>query len=514
MLPDMRSTTSLLRMALALSFALAAACVTSRAQIPVDGGQQQAQAPSHISHRSEASQSVPHWASALPTADHQARATTGGLIWADPLPVLIHILPGGRLRLALPALAPHPDSEKLSLNEVRPLRVAFDSFQPRIGPRLRLMMESSGAIGAGPVPTAPWELRLREDFLSQFGPSLLPIPESLETSRLYLALKLSTRYMDDGIREAAQELFSAPAFLASVSLSVLVYFAAWLAPEPLFSKAFAAALTVRLSLLVGVVELSRLAMACLRLYQEAEAANTPQELEAASERFGKSLGGTLLRVLVVVASLGVPQVLPKVPEGGVWTLLSPLRHAPAGGPALQSVATTQIVADGTLVVTGVAAGTSATALCGELATCAIMDGAGGTSGGGPKLSTRYGKPHTRQNPPHNEAIEQELARREAAGHTGLRKNKPQLNAEGKPLDDPALAGGVRFRKPDVSSVRPDGVRHNTNYVSNSRDMQRELDAFEAMLRADRSAIHELYLLDGTLVRRYVPPGVSFPLTNR
>jgi hypothetical protein len=356
---------------------------------------------------------------------------------------------------------------------------------------------------------------LREDFLSRFGPALLPIPESLETGRLTLALKLSTRYMGEGIREAAQELFSAPAFLVSVSLSVLVYFAAWLAPEPFFSKAFAAGLTVRLALLVGLVELGRLAMACLRLYQEAEAATTPQELEAASERFGKSMGGALLRVLVVVASLGVPQVLPKVPEGGLWTLLSPLRHAPAGGPALESIAASQFMVDGTLVVTGVAAGTSATSLCGELATCATMDEAGGASGGsGPRLSTRYGKPHTRQNPPHNEAIEEELARREAAGHTGLRKNKRQLNADGKPLEDPELASSVRFRKPDVSSVRPDGVRHNTNYVSDSQNMQRELDAFEAMLRADKSAIHELYLLDGTLVRRYVPPGVSYPQTGR
>ncbi len=136
-----------------------------------------------------------------------------------------------------------------------------------------------------------------------------------------------------------------------------------------------------------------------------------------SERFGKAMGGTALRVLVVVASLGIPQVLPKVPEGGLWTLLSPLRHAPASGPALESIASAQLVADGALVVTGVAVGTSATALCGEFATCAMMNGAGGASTGGPKLSTRYGKPHTRQNPAHNEAIEKELARREAAGHT-------------------------------------------------------------------------------------------------
>jgi hypothetical protein len=59
-------------------------------------------------------------------------------------------------------------------------------------------------------------------------------------------------------------------------------------------------------------------------------------------------------------------------------------------------------------------------------------------------------------------------------------------------------------------VRPDGVRHNTNYVSNPRDMKRELEAFDAMVRADSDAIHELYLLGGKLLRRYVPPGVSFP----
>jgi hypothetical protein len=59
-------------------------------------------------------------------------------------------------------------------------------------------------------------------------------------------------------------------------------------------------------------------------------------------------------------------------------------------------------------------------------------------------------------------------------------------------------------------VRPDGVRHNPYYVSNPGDVKRELEAFESLVRADPKAIHELYRLDGTLVRRYVPPGVSFP----
>ncbi|HYO56732.1 hypothetical protein [Archangium sp.] len=124
------------------------------------------------------------------------------------------------MRLSFPASPPHSDLEKLSVEEIRPLLAAFESFRPHARPRLRLMLEAPGATGSGLEPAAPWELRLREDFLSRYGPALLPLPESLETSRLYLALKLSTRYMDDGIREAAQELFSALAFLASVSLGI------------------------------------------------------------------------------------------------------------------------------------------------------------------------------------------------------------------------------------------------------------------------------------------------------
>ncbi|WP_152622364.1 hypothetical protein, partial [Archangium violaceum] len=484
MLQGMCSVQLLLRLTLSLILGFSAACATSRARIPAEGGQTPTQAVAGASQRSNSPENGPSWT--------QGRAPAVSTT-SQPLPVLISPLSGGRLRLLFPASLPHPDLEQLRVEEIRPLLAAFESFRPHARPRLRLMLDAPGAIGSGLAP-APWELRLREDFLSRYGPTLLPIPESLETSRLYLALKLSTRYMDDGIREAAQELFSAPAFLASVSLSVLVYFAAWLAPEPFISKAFAATLTVRLSLLVGLVELNRLALACLHLYHEAEAAITPQQLDDAAARFGKALGGTGLRVLVVVASLGLPQVFPKVPEGGLWSLLSSIRHAPAGGSLLESIVSVQIVADGSLLVTGIAAGASAVSLCGEFAICAMMDDSGGSSGDEPKLSTRYGKPHTRQNPPHNEAIEEELARREAAGHIDLRKNKPQQNASKLDVRDREPVKGVGFRKPDVSSIRPDGVRHNTNYVSNSRDLQRELDAFESMIRADPKAIHELYLL--------------------
>jgi hypothetical protein len=202
----------------------------------------------------------------------------------------------------------------------------------------------------------------------------LPLPESVEHSRLYLALRMSPRYMGPGLRDAARELFSSPAFLASVALSVSVYLAAWALPEPVFSKAFAAALTVRLALAVGLLELRNLGLACYQLYREAEEARTVEELEAVAERFGRALGGTALRALVLVASFGVGRTLPEVPKGGLWSLLTPSRYAMPGGLTWQGATTVQMVADGTLVVTGVAVGTAAGSASGG-AGSACTDGA-------------------------------------------------------------------------------------------------------------------------------------------
>jgi uncharacterized protein YidB (DUF937 family) len=331
-------------------------------------------------------------------------------------------------------------------------------------------------------------VRVREEFLAGFGPGLLPLSEAVDDSPLLAALRMSPRFMGGGFRQAAEELFNSPIFIHGVYLSVMLYFSAWLAPEPFFSKGLAAALTVRLALLVGVVELGRVAHACLRLYQEAGEARTPRELEEASARFGSALGGTGFRVVVLVATMGLGRLLPSVPEGGIGAQVRTWVTALEGGPSVGAIATAHVVADGTLVVTGTAVGS-------------VVSSA---------LSTHYGPPHTRSNPPHNEAIEEELAAREGAGHVRLDKNKAQTNAANRRVFDPASSKGVRFRRPDASSVRPDGVRHNTNYVSNPDDMRRELEAFEAMVRADPRAIHELYRLDGTLVRRHVPAGVNFP----
>jgi hypothetical protein len=282
----------------------------------------------------------------------------------QPAVVRTSALPGGALRLVFEPVAPDPVLERLRVEEARAVLAAFHASFPRgEGRRLRLVRTSTEP------GSAEWEQRLREAFVSRYGPPLVPLPGALETSPLVQALKLSPRYMGEGVREAAQELFSSRLFVSSVALSVLVYFAAWVAPEPLFTKAFVAKLTLRLALLVGVVELSRLASACARLYQEAEEARTVEELEAVAERFGRAVGGTGLRVLMVVASMGVARGLPEVPRGGLGALLRAPRYSlPGGVGTVEGAATVQMVADGTVVVTGVAAGTAAASPVGSACT--------------------------------------------------------------------------------------------------------------------------------------------------
>ncbi|MFY0583051.1 hypothetical protein ACN28S_60045 [Cystobacter fuscus] len=233
-------------------------------------------------------------------------------------------LSGGRLQLDFEPLPPNMVWETLRVEDARAELVEFHrTFRPALQPRLRRVMASSGPWSAATGIPAAWEQQLRQEFLSRFRESLLPLPDTVENSRLYMALKLSTRYMGPGLRDAAMELFNSPAFLTSVTLSILVYFSAWVLPEPFFSKAFAAALTIRLALAVGVLELSHLARACVRLYKEVDAAATMAELEAVAERFGRAMGGTALRVLVIVAGAGIGRALPNIPEGGLGALLMP-----------------------------------------------------------------------------------------------------------------------------------------------------------------------------------------------
>jgi len=289
---------------------------------------------------------------ATPRPDTSAEDPWG----AAPIPVRVTTLAGERLQLDFESAPLRVDLEALPLEDVRALLADF--LECVNTPSQFSVVPTAASSMHAP---ARWEARLRAEFLARYGPGLLPLPDSLERSPLFMALRLSPRYMGVGIRDAARELFRSPIFLASVTLSILVYFSAWVLPEPLFSKAFAATLTARLALVVGLLELRTIALALLQFYREVQAARTMKELEAAAERFGRAFGGTALRVLVTVASFGVAKALPNVPPGGLGSLLSRPRFAMAGGGSIQYAASAHVVADGTIVLAGAAMGTAGSA---------------------------------------------------------------------------------------------------------------------------------------------------------
>jgi hypothetical protein len=215
----------------------------------------------------------------------------------------------------------------------------------------------------------------REEFEAMYGDgtSVLALPASLESARWFQALKLSPRYMEGGVREAALEMFSSQAVLLSVGMSLVLYMVAWAAPEPVFTKAFAAAVTLGLLLTYTATELYNVGLACLNLYREAEAARTREQLEAAAERFGKAIGAVGLRVLMTVAGAKLARGLPEVPKGGLWARLSPPRFAFGGGGTrggftVGAGTRAQVsVADGTVVLMGVSANTAASAVTSAVA---------------------------------------------------------------------------------------------------------------------------------------------------
>ncbi|MFY0524530.1 AHH domain-containing protein [Archangium gephyra] len=274
--------------------------------------------------------------------------------------VNVSALPGGRLKLSFehaPLL-----SRDFTVDEARSILALQHQSRTAPEPRGPLLATAGMVPCASGCTSVTWEKQLREEYLAKYGSPTLHLPEALENSRQVMALRLSTRSMGSGFRNAAHELFNDPLFVSGVVLSTALYMAAWLAPEPLFSKAFAARLTLVLLMSFTVAELRNVAVTVMRLYKEAEQARTVAELEKAAERFGKALGGTGLRLLVMVASYGLGKALPGVPPGG----MRGKQWAPAGAAALDDVlmteaTTVQVVADGSVVIAGATLGNAAAA---------------------------------------------------------------------------------------------------------------------------------------------------------
>jgi hypothetical protein len=271
---------------------------------------------------------------------------------------------------------------------VASLEEEFQQATSRPGLKLLPEAHTRAMAGLSPPPDmrpSALERRVREEYEVLLGAALVELPGSLESARWFQALKLSPRFMGEGVREAAVELFSSPAVLLSVGTSMALYMLAWAAPEPMFSKALAGAVTLALLLTYSAAELYNVGLACLTLYREAEAASTREELEAVARRFGKALGGVGLRVLVTVAGAKLARGLPEVPKGGLWASLSPPRFALAGVGARGSVRVVagtraQVsVANGTVMLMGVT-GSTATAAVTSAVSAARTTGACAESG--------------------------------------------------------------------------------------------------------------------------------------
>jgi hypothetical protein len=273
--------------------------------------------------------------------------------------VQVSQLPDGRLRLAFSPLSLEPALQRLSVEEARSTLIEFREALARHPPRSQQAASFSGC--SGPGRPVSWEQVLREQFVARYGNPLVPLPDRLEESALFLALRLSPRYMPAGMREAAQALFKDPAFLAGVATALVIYLIAWVSPEPIFTKSVAMAATVLLASVFTIAEIAHAGAVAWNLYQDTQGHRTLEEIEAAAERFGRAMGGAGFRMLVMVASWGVAKGLPKVPPGGVWAWLTQRRLAVVGGMELTEVVSVQatsvqVMVDGTLVIAGVSAG--------------------------------------------------------------------------------------------------------------------------------------------------------------
>jgi len=221
------------------------------------------------------------------------------------------------------------------------LRTSWAS--PRSPPGLRLVSSPSHGTDIS------WQRELWQDYARRYGTARLPIPSEIEEHQLRLALQLAPKYMPEGFRDAAQELLTDPLFVMGVMASMTFYLAAWMAPEPLFTKSTAAVMTIALLRVFTMAEVRNAAVVLWSLYEETKQAHTLAELEAAAERFGRAAGATVLRIMVMVAGRQLGKSLPEVPPGG----LGGMRLAPSGPilPNGSTVTSIQVAADGSLLMT-------------------------------------------------------------------------------------------------------------------------------------------------------------------
>ncbi|PTL78236.1 AHH domain-containing protein [Vitiosangium sp. GDMCC 1.1324] len=280
------------------------------------------------------------------------------------------------VQLTFKRLPPDREQAPLTREDGRAIVAAFEAEYGKQEPLPPPRYPSGtrvASVGTQPVSTAApeWQEKIRKDHEALYGTGRfdLALPDNLENSRFFQALRLSPQYMGEGAREAAMELFNSPVFIVSMAASMTLYLVALAAPEPFLSKGFVATLTLWLMWTYGATELLNVAMAVKQLYEEAEAAQSFEQLDRAARNFGPKVGAMALRVLVTIAIGRLAGKLPEVPKapggGGLWGWLGTPRYALTrnvtlqGAPVVQGagVQVTVVVGEAATAETSVANGT-------------------------------------------------------------------------------------------------------------------------------------------------------------
>lgn len=203
-----------------------------------------------------------------------------------------------------------------------------------------------------------WEQKLWEDYANAF-PGVQEDSSRTDLTitpadKRRMAIKLSWKYFPEGFKEAAKELFSDPLFYVTTIASIAIYVALWLNPEPIFSKAAAAALTIALLAVFSMAEILNFARAWSDVSDESEHATTMGELEIAAEHFGTRMGGAGFRVLFMIFTYLLGKKLPTQKAGGGGGAARMMQAATAGGGTARRIVVTggeiAVLADGTVVL--------------------------------------------------------------------------------------------------------------------------------------------------------------------
>ncbi|SEL15787.1 A nuclease family of the HNH/ENDO VII superfamily with conserved AHH [Stigmatella aurantiaca] len=122
-----------------------------------------------------------------------------------------------------------------------------------------------------------------------------------EEGKRTLAFRLALDSVWAETAEALGELTDKEAMVTMLATTGAVYFALWLAPDPVLSKGIAATLTVALIGYLGWDTVWSLVKGWRVLAREVEAATTFDEIQDAGEKYGKVMGRNAARAFVMLA---------------------------------------------------------------------------------------------------------------------------------------------------------------------------------------------------------------------